>query len=67
MKKYVIYFIVAFFWGMLLQVLVDLFRGMEFENLLTKSNIPGLCLAGLIFAILMTLLKYFEQRKGLKK
>jgi len=67
MKRYIVYFIVAYFWGMFLQVIIDLFRGMNVEDIMTKTNFSGICLAGLIFAILMTLLKYFEQRKGLKK
>lgn len=67
MKMYIIYFVVAYFWGMLLQVVVDLFRGMSIGDLFTKSNIPGLCLAGFIFAVLMTLLKCFEERKRSKK
>ena len=67
MKKYIIYFVVAYFWGMLLQVVIDLLCGAGFCDVFAKSNIPGLCLAGLIFAVLMTLLKYFEERKRLKK
>lgn len=67
MKKYIIYFIAAYIWGMFLQFIIDLFRGTGFGDLLTKSNIRGICLGGFIFAVLMTLFKYFEKRKHCKK
>ena len=68
MKKYIIYFVVAYIWGMLLQVLVEfLVRGMSFGDLFTKYNVPGYCLAGLIFAVLMTSIEYFIERRRMKK
>lgn len=62
MKEYIVYFVVAYFWGMLLQVIVELFRGTGFADIFAKSNVSGLFLAGLIFAVLMTLFKYVESR-----
>lgn len=67
MKKYTIYFVVAYFWGMLLQVIIDLLCGTTLVDIFAGSNIPELCLAGFVFAILMTLFKCLEERKRLKK
>lgn len=67
MKEYIGYFIAAYFWGMFLQILVDLFRGIGIRDILTKSNIWGICFAGFLFAILMTLLKFLEERRRSKK
>ena len=67
MKKYIVYFVVAYFWGVFLQVLIDLFRGVGFSDVFVKENIPWYCLAGFIFAILVTLFKCLEERRARRK
>lgn len=66
MKAYIIYFIVAFIWGALLQFGIDLFRGIDMSEISTQPHILGICLGGFVFAVLLTLGKYITERKAKK-
>ena len=66
MKAYIIYFIVAFIWGALLQFGIDLFRGIDMSEISTQPHILGICLGGFVFAVLLTLGKYITERKTKK-
>ena len=66
MKAYIIYFIVAFIWGALLQFGIDLFRGIDMSEISTQPHILGICLGGFVFAVLLTLSKYITERKTKK-